>query len=161
MRTRNGCMGKSTDEHTEKDASPRTAASDIRTSTGFPEEVMKQFKNILCVVETAEACKPALERAIMLAEANRANLTVVDVVERVAAGIETKERGSTSAGLQRHVSAWWVLEALVDTYRTRVAIQTKVLMGTPFLEIIREVLRNGREHPAGIFKKKRCHFLIS
>ena len=36
------------------------------------------------------------------------------------------------------------LDALVDPYRTRIDIQTKVLKGTPFLEIIREVLRNGR-----------------
>ena len=67
---------------------------------------MKRFKNILCVVETAEACKPALERAAMLAETNQANLTVVDVVERVSAGIET-----VSASGQA-LEAWSILTAL-------------------------------------------------
>lgn len=108
---------------------------------------MKRFKNILCVVEAVEACKPALERAITLAETNQADLTVVDVVEHVAAGIETKETGSTNADLQSALvsASGHALEDLVDPYRTRVAIQTKVLTGTPFLEIIREVLRNGRD----------------
>jgi nucleotide-binding universal stress UspA family protein len=37
------------------------------------------------------------------------------------------------------------LEALVAPYRQRVEILTKVLVGIPFLEIIREVLRNGHD----------------
>jgi nucleotide-binding universal stress UspA family protein len=37
------------------------------------------------------------------------------------------------------------LQALVVPYRERVEILTKVLVGIPFLEIIREVLRNGRD----------------
>ena len=109
---------------------------------------MKRFKNILYVLEAMETCKPALERAITLAETNQANLTVVDVVEHVAAGIETNEMGSsTYADLQSALvsASEHALEALVDPYRTRLPIQTKVLMGTPFLEIIREVLRNGRD----------------
>lgn len=40
---------------------------------------MKRFKDILCVVETVEACKPALELAVKLTENNQASLTVVDV----------------------------------------------------------------------------------
>jgi len=108
---------------------------------------MKRFKNILCVVETVEACKPALERAIMLAETNRADLTVVDVVERLAAGSGTTEMGFTYADLQSSLvhASCQALEALVAPYRSRVPIQTKVLQGTPFLEIVREVLRNQRD----------------
>ncbi len=108
---------------------------------------MKRFKDILCVVETGEACKPALERAVTLAGSNQANLTVVDVVDSVGAGIEMPARGTIAADLQTAmVSAHWQgLEALVDPYRTRIEIQTKVLKGTPFLEIIREVLRHGRD----------------
>lgn len=108
---------------------------------------MKRFKDILCVVETGESCKPALERAVTLAENNQASLTVIDVVERVPTGIEMPEEGPFAADLQTAmVSAHGKdLEALVDPYRTRIEIQTKVLKGTPFLEIIREVLRNGRD----------------
>ncbi len=47
---------------------------------------MKRFKNILCVFESGEACKPALESAVALAEINHVSLTFADVVKRVAAG---------------------------------------------------------------------------
>ncbi len=105
---------------------------------------MKRFKDILFVVETGEACKPALERAVTLAENNLANLTVVDVVESVGAGGWRPEGGPDlqTAMMSTHEQA---LEALVNPYRTRIEIQAKVLKGTPFLEIIREVLRNGRD----------------
>ena len=108
---------------------------------------MKRFKDILCVVETGEACEPALEHAVALAETNQACLTVVDVVERVPTGIEMPEGGPFTADLQTAIVSTHGqgLEALVDPYRTRVEIQTKVLKGTPFLEIIREVMRNGRD----------------
>jgi len=108
---------------------------------------MKRFKNILCVIETVETCKPALERAVTLAETNQADLMVVKVVERVDESSNTKEMDSTHADLQSALvsAGGQALETLVDPYRTRVAIQTNVLMGTPFLEIISEVLRNGRD----------------
>jgi len=108
---------------------------------------MKRFKDILCVVEPEKVCKPALDRAVTLAENNQANLVVVDVVERVTAGIGMPEGGPISVDLQaamvnRHTKE---LETLVDPYRKRIKIETKVLSGTPFLEIIREVLRTGRD----------------
>jgi nucleotide-binding universal stress UspA family protein len=37
------------------------------------------------------------------------------------------------------------LGPLVEPHRKRIAIQTKVLTGTPFLQIIREVVRNGHD----------------
>lgn len=45
---------------------------------------MEPFKDIRCVVEPVEACKPALERAATLAKNNHACLTVVSVIDRVA-----------------------------------------------------------------------------
>lgn len=108
---------------------------------------MKRFKDILCVVEGGKECLPALERAVSLAENNQASLTVVDVVERVNVGIGMPEGGPISAGLRAAMvdSHAQELEALVDPYRKRIEIHTTVLEGTPFLEIIREVLRNGRD----------------
>jgi nucleotide-binding universal stress UspA family protein len=108
---------------------------------------MKRFKNILYVVEPGEACKPALARAVTLAENNQAGLTVVDVTARITAGIGMPEGGPISADLQaamvrEHAQG---LESLIVPYRTRIEIQTKVLIGAPFLEIIREVLRHGHD----------------
>jgi len=101
----------------------------------------------MCVVEQGAGHKPALERAVTLAENNQANLTVIAVAKRVAAGIGTPEGGSISADLQAAlVSAHEQnLESLIEPYRQRINVQAGVLIGTPFLEIIREVMRNGRD----------------
>ncbi len=108
---------------------------------------MKRFNNILFVVEPGETCKPALERAVKLAENNHACLTVVDVVERITADIGMPEGTPMSADLQTAMvnAQKQGLETLVNPYRPRIKIETKVLQGTPFLEIIREVLRYGRD----------------
>ena len=108
---------------------------------------MRRFKNILFVADSGIKGSVVFERAVSLAENNQASLTVVDVAERVTAGIGMPEGGPISGDLQAAtVSAHTQgLEALVDPYRKRIEIQTKVLLGAPFLEIIREVLRNGHD----------------
>jgi len=108
---------------------------------------MRRFKNILFVVEPGEACRPALARAVMLAENNQASLTVVDVATLITAGIGMPEGGPISADLQAAMVSAHAqgLESLIDPYRKRIEIQAKVLIGTPFLEIIREVLRNAHD----------------
>ena len=102
---------------------------------------MKRFKNILYVAQNVEACKPTLERAVTLAENNQARLTVVDVVDP---SIELPEDNSLSTKLRSALLNMHAerLENLVSPYLTRVGIETKVLTGTLFLEIIREVLHN-------------------
>ncbi|HHJ14610.1 MAG TPA: universal stress protein, UspA [Gammaproteobacteria bacterium] len=108
---------------------------------------MKRFNNILCVVAPGAGRKPALARAVTLAENNQARLTVVGVSERVTAGIGMPAGGPISADLQAAIVSEHEreLESLLEPYRQRVDVQVKVLVGTPFLEIIREVLRNGRD----------------
>jgi len=108
---------------------------------------MKQFKNILFVVESGEACKPALERAVTLAEENQAALTVIDFVGRVAAGINMPRGGLTSVGPQATMpgGSEQNLDTIIRPYRGRINIQTKLLKGKPYLEIIHEVLRNGHD----------------
>ncbi len=108
---------------------------------------MRRFNNILCVVTPGSGCKPALERAVTLTENNQASLTVIDVAECVRAGIGMPEGSPVSADLQAAVvrAHQQELDSLVEPYRQRVKVQTQVLIGTPFLEIIREVLRNRRD----------------
>jgi len=109
---------------------------------------MKRFKDILCVVEPGEACKPALERAVTLAENNQASLMVMDMIERVTIGIGMPEGDPITADLQAAMvnSHALELEALVDPYRSRIKIKTKVqIVEVPFLEIIHEVLRSGHD----------------
>ena len=108
---------------------------------------MNRFKNILCVVELGKEYKPALERAIALAENNQANLNVITVTSSISACVSVPAGGASitelhDANVKNQQQA---LEDLVDPYRGRTKIEIRVLVGTPFLEIIREVLRNGHD----------------
>lgn len=105
---------------------------------------MQRFKNILCVVETDGECFPALERAVTLAENNQASLTVIDLsgLAGESFAMPTNKEIATEIRVAMKNSRQQKLESLVNPYRKQVKIQTKVLYGTPFLEIVREVLRN-------------------
>jgi nucleotide-binding universal stress UspA family protein len=109
---------------------------------------MKRFKNILCVVTAGNAGETALDRAVTPAENNQAGLTVVAVSPRLAATAPLMEGGPlfTDQLQEKMVAAdAQTLEGLVEPYRARVTIQTRILVGVAFLEIIREVLRNNRD----------------
>ena len=108
---------------------------------------MKRFKNILCMVEPGKECNPVVERAVILAENNQANLSVISVAPSARAGIGMPEGGPISADLQATIvnNHKQELENLVEPYRPRIKIETRVLIGIPFLEIIREVLRNAHD----------------
>ncbi len=105
---------------------------------------MQRFKNILCVIETDGECFPALERAVTLAENNQANLTVVAVSENASESFVLQTDKPIATELQEAVasSQQQDLESLLKPYRKRVKMRTKTLNGVPFLEIVREVLRN-------------------
>lgn len=93
---------------------------------------MKRFKNILAVYDGAIGSDDALGRAVSLAASNGAKLTIVDVLpekQRTARLLAEREKR-----LQRLVPA-------IDGSQMD-GIETQVLCGTPFLEIVRAVLRS-------------------
>ena len=103
---------------------------------------MKRFTNILLIAGGDNWQDTALERAVSLATENQADLTVVDVIElsgdlRVI-GREKRDR-LVSGIVDRRL---FQLDNMVQHVRDRVTVQTRVIQGTAFLEIIREVLRN-------------------
>ena len=108
---------------------------------------MKRFKRILCVVDLRQPVETVLERAVSLAQNNQASLTVVAVAPRVTAGIGMPEGGPISAELQEAeiADSLQQLQNAVAPFRSRITIDTSVLIGTAFLEIIREVLRRGHD----------------
>ena len=108
---------------------------------------MKRFKNILYVVTADEAGASALERAVTLAENNQAALTVVTVVEALPASGALRGLALTADAFQAAMvsEAKQRLDRLAAPWCGRVEIETRVLVGTLFLEVIREVLRNGRD----------------
>ncbi|WAK00372.1 universal stress protein [Methylobacter sp. YRD-M1] len=105
---------------------------------------MKQFKNILYVAEASFAQGPAMARAVSLAENNQADLTVVDVVPVITAGIGMPPGGPISAELQSAMVSKRrkELESLVVPHQLRRGIRIEVLVGQMFLEVIRAVLCN-------------------
>lgn len=108
---------------------------------------MNRFKNILCVIKTSEKCNSIMDRAISLAENNQAKLTVIEIVEKVSVGIRIFEGAPAAVEIQNAMNSSVTkdIEILISDYQKKVKIQTKVLAGTPFLEIIREVIRNNHD----------------
>ncbi len=108
---------------------------------------MKYFKNILCIVEPGKDNKPALERAVMLSENNQARLTVITIPQSIGAQSDLLEDRSIPANLAVATVDGYKqeLERLVEPYRQQINIETEIVSGTPFLEIIRKVLRNGHD----------------
>jgi hypothetical protein len=87
----------------------------------------------------------ALKRAVYLAKNNRARLTVADVVEELPRDMRVLATSISPADLQKLA----VSERLKEPKRhiepilnKGVQVTAKVLVGIPFLGIIRDVLRN-------------------
>jgi len=108
---------------------------------------MQRFKNILAVVEITQSSSLALERAVSLAESNQASLTVISVVPQLSPATVEPEAGSLATEFQKYAvdEQHKKLEALVSPFRKQLEIKLKILVGTPFLEIVKEVLRNERD----------------
>ena len=105
---------------------------------------MKRFKNLLLVADQGTCSKAALERAVSLAKRNRAQLTVVDVIERLPFDIRTLITAMPPQELEESVikEHYEHLNALVEPIRRQgIRVGVNVITGTPFLEIIRQVLR--------------------
>jgi nucleotide-binding universal stress UspA family protein len=106
---------------------------------------MQRFKNILLVIDAKTESRAALERAITLAKRNQALLTVVDVIKELPRYMRSLLTSKPPAELQMQATEKRSseLERLIAPIRREgVHVSAKVLCGTPFLEIIREVLRN-------------------
>ncbi|MGD9000339.1 MAG: universal stress protein [Granulosicoccaceae bacterium] len=108
---------------------------------------MKRFKNILCVIDRQSAEQYSLEQAVALAENNQARVTVVMVTEPVHTAVSVSQEWTSPFALQERLTDTQAqyLDTLIEPYKARIEITTKVLSGTPFLEVIREVLRNAHD----------------
>ena len=105
---------------------------------------MKRFKNILVVLDMGAGDKAILRRAASLAENNQAQLTVVNVIKELPRDMPMLIVAITPMKLQELIvgERRKYLEQIVATPTKKgVQIDYNVLIGTPFLEIIRQVLR--------------------
>ncbi len=106
---------------------------------------MKRFKNILLLAGGEGWKEAALKRAVILAKNNKAKLNVVEVIEELPREMQMLITSMHLADLQEVAITKQSrqLERIIAPIRGKgVQITAKVLIGTPFLEIIREVLRN-------------------
>lgn len=105
---------------------------------------MKNFKSILCVIDSRKECGYTLQRAAKLAENNQSLLTVLEVIDPVTAGIGMPNGGPISAELQERLkqSHLETLEKLTAPYQDQASIHVTIRQGTGFLEIIRQVTDN-------------------
>ena len=106
---------------------------------------MKRFKNILLFAGSEGWKDAALEQAVTLAKNNKAKLKVVDVIEELPREMRVLITVMSPLKLQELVinERKNQLEQLIEpTRKDGVYVCAKVLIGTPFLEIIREVLRD-------------------
>ena len=108
---------------------------------------MDVFKKILYVCESSVAQDASILRAVSLAENNQAELSVIDVVPVVPAGIGLHRGGATSSEAQSALvnDRRQKIEALIEPHANRLKIRTDVLVGRTFLEAIRVVLRNDHD----------------
>jgi universal stress protein E len=106
---------------------------------------MRRFKNILLVAGGASWEEVALKRAVALAKINRARLSVVDVVEELPRDLRMLITAMHLADIQSLAVTDRLkeLKCLIEPILNKgVNVSAKVLIGIPFLEIIREVLKN-------------------
>ncbi len=106
---------------------------------------MKRFKNILLVDDPMTECHGALQRAETLTRNNKAQLTVLTVLNEIPRDIRVIIGSQTAAEVRREVirNREDQLEELIAHMRKeRMRVSTRVLVGKPFVEIIREALKN-------------------
>jgi nucleotide-binding universal stress UspA family protein len=106
---------------------------------------MNRFKNILAVCEQTISDSVVLERAIALAQKNGARLTVAEAVPSLPSDIaESVLRVSPQELIERFTleSHRRLIKQIPCTTGGTMHLTVAVLVGTPFVEIIRAVLRN-------------------
>ena len=109
---------------------------------------MKRFSNILLVVDESADIAVALKRGVTLAASNQARLTVCAIVDTIPGEsqmgvIAVRSREVLDIALARKRD--W-LESVVESVETHgQPLETKVLVGKPFIEMIRQVLRNDHD----------------
>ena len=106
---------------------------------------MKRFKNILLICDFDTKQHLAVERAVSLARQNEARLTVITVVKEIPSEMGMAITAVTPQELFELVikDRQEKTDALVaDMGRQGIDARSLVITGTPFLEIIRQVLRD-------------------
>lgn len=109
---------------------------------------MKRFKNILFVFDKETDGIEALERTMTLARKNKARLTVVCVIPDLPYDVKILSKSISPGYLQElliKVCMAQMNQFFPPKRRKGITVSVKVLTGRPFIEIIREVIRNNHD----------------
>ena len=109
---------------------------------------MKRFSNILLVVDDRTDYAAAMKRAITLAKNNHAHLTVCASIDAIPSEVRMRVVTITSREVLDVATAKtqeWLDETVDSVATDGVSIDTKVLVGKPFIEIIRQVLQDDHD----------------
>lgn len=104
---------------------------------------MKRFQNILVIIDSGSGPAAALQRAVSLARNNQATLTLCAVVDAIPTEMPLAVSAVTPAELADFAfdEKQDQLEQILQSVNTAgLSIRTRVLVGKPFIEIIRQVL---------------------
>lgn len=108
---------------------------------------MHRFSNILCVLDADDHSPTAINRAVSLARNHQAALTVLTVAPRPHL---LKPFFRTKTDSDQFLAGYMAdrktgLDDFVRQHCQGMEVATEILTGIPFLEIIRDVLRNNRD----------------
>jgi len=106
---------------------------------------VKRFKNISLIYECD---KSTVERAALLAKENRAKLTIVYPVKETPVGWDRLTVGQKPIDVQKLVQQEYQarLKEVANSVKSiGVRPATRIIVGEPFLEIIRDVIENERD----------------
>ncbi len=99
---------------------------------------MNRFKNILFYVDGMDNLTPSLQRAVNLAETNQARLTLIDVIQPIQTPAPVKSKYHVEFTDLLYAHRGQALQKLcADIYRDDSLIFHKVLLGVPFVEVIK------------------------
>lgn len=123
------------------------AVDDLARKPKERNGVVDRFKNVLIAASPGHLVPVTLRAAMRLAERNRARLAVVDVMESMfrMRRLTTVEGRivDVQAELMRHRQER--LRLLAENTRAGTETRVKVLVGEPFIEVIRHVLGHGND----------------
>jgi nucleotide-binding universal stress UspA family protein len=106
---------------------------------------LKRFSKLLVIADAGTDYSAALKDALTLARNNQASLTLVGIVDSIPAELQVAITVVTPMELcdiavaEKREELRQIITTIGDE---EIAVETKVLVGKPFLEIIRQVLGN-------------------
>jgi len=110
---------------------------------------VKRFSNILLIVDEGTDYSAALKRAVTLARNNQARLTICAVIDAVPGDDMQMAITAVTPAESRNIAVAekrdWLDELVKSVAADGVPLEAKVLIGKPFIEIIRQVLENNHD----------------